>query len=218
VPSTSFHLRPAVIALIGLPGTGKTGLGRTLYPRLPRDFAFLDIDTLTQPLVRAALEVSGQSLAAAAANGALRAYRDAQYACLWNQVRELLWLQRSVLVVAPMTLELEDPAAFLGVVASLRPARFIVVRTHASPRTVRSRLERRADFLDELRLSRWDVDLDRYENLRPLPLHGLELDTSAASPQSLAERALPWLRSQLAQSEQAEPAEAFRLVPARRRA
>ena len=50
---------------------------------------------------------------------------------------------RSVLVVAPMTHELEDPPTFLDVVASLRPARFVLLRTHASPasrvKSVRSR-------------------------------------------------------------------------------
>jgi predicted kinase len=211
-------MRPSIIALTGLPGTGKTGLGTSLYPHLSRDFAYLDIDTLTQPLVRSALEVSGMTLAAADASGALRALRDAQYACLWNQVRELVSFQRSVVVVAPMTHELEDPPAFRSVVASLRPARFVLVRTHASPRVVRTRLEQRRDFLDELRLSRWNLDLHRYERRAPLPVHGLDLDTSTQPPRVLAERVLAWLRAQLAGSERPDDSQAVRSGPARIRA
>jgi hypothetical protein len=188
---------PTVIALTGLPGTGKSKLGATLYPCLPRDFVYLDIDTLTQPLVRAALTVNRLSLATAAENGYLRTLRDAQYSCLLDQVRELVSFERSVLFIAPMTHELEDPPGFLRVVASLGPARFILIRTHASPETVRTRLEQRGDFLDELRLARWEADRYRYDRPVPLPMNGLELDSSDRSTRSLAEHALRWLRFQL---------------------
>ncbi len=211
-------MRPSVIALTGLPGTGKTRIGAALYPMLPPDFAYLDIDTLTQPLVRAALDVVGLSVARAAANGTLRRLRDAQYACLWNQVRELVSLRRSVLVVAPMTHELDDPQAFFGVVASLQPARFVLMRAHAPPETVRVRLEQRGDFLDEHRLSRWELDLQRYLHPAPLPMNGFELDTTGPSAQHLAERALPWLRSQLAWSDRVTTATTAQPVAARVRA
>jgi predicted kinase len=186
-------MHPTVIALTGLPGTGKSKLGATLYQSLPRDFAYLDIDTLTQPLLRAALAVNRLSLAKAAASGDLRKLRDAQYSCLWDQVGELVSFGRNVLFVAPMTHELEDPPAFFRVVANLGPARFFLIRTHARPEVVRSRLEQRGDFLDELRLSRWQVDRCRYDRPVPLPMNGLELDTSGGSPTSLAEHALSWL-------------------------
>jgi predicted kinase len=199
---------PTVIALTGLPGTGKSSFGAMLYPRLPTEFAYLDIDTLTQPLLQAALAVAGRSLPSAAASGELRKLRDAQYACLWNQVRELVAFGRSVLVVAPMTHELEDPPTFLDVVASLRPARFVLLRTHASPAAVRSRLEQRRDFVDEVRLLRWESGLHRYERPVPLPVPGLELDTSHGSLPLLVERALAWLRSQLATSDAAGNADA----------
>ncbi len=188
---------PTVIALTGLPGTGKSTLGAALYPFLPREFAYLDLDTLTQPLVRAALAVNGVSLADAAANGMLRKLRDAQYSCLYRQVRELVAFERSVLVVAPMTYELEDPPALRRVVASFRPARFMLIRTCASPRAAYRRLEQRGDFLDALRLSRWDVDSHRYQAAVPLPMRGLELDSSERPPQLLAKEAFRWLAVQL---------------------
>jgi len=218
MPPATIRTRPTVLALTGLPGTGKTRLARALYPTLAKDFAYLDIDTLTQPLVRSALDVGGLSLAAAAASGALRMLRDAQYACLWNQVRELVSFQRSVLVVAPMTHEIEDPPAFFDVVARLRPARVVLVRTHASAEVVRSRLERRGDFLDDLRLARWDEDRHRYERPAPLPMPGLELDTSASSPPPHADVVLNWVRVQLALQATPDAAVPIRPVAARKHA
>ena len=211
-------MHPTVIALTGLPGTGKTRFGAMLYPRLPAEFAYLDIDTLTQPLVQAALAACGLDLAAASADGTLRRLRDAQYACLWNQVRELTSFGRSVLVIAPMTHELDDPAAFHRVVASLAPARFVLLRTHAAPATVRARLERRRDFLDELRIARWDAGLHRYERPAPLPLPGLELDTSERPSEALVEQALAWLRARLGRTERGVDTEPARPVAARIRA
>lgn len=197
------HRHPVVIALTGLPGTGKTRLGSALYPLLPPGFGYLDIDTLTQPLVQAALDACGLTLEAAAAAGTLRRLRDAQYRCLWNQVRELVAFRRGVLVVAPMTHELDDPPAFREVVASLEPARFVLIRTHAAAPTVRRRLEQRRDFLDELRIARWATDLHRYLHPPALPMPGLEIDTSEGPPQAHVERALAWLGPQLALAHEA---------------
>ena len=188
-------MHPTVIALTGLPGTGKSELGATLYQRLPRDFAFLDIDTLTEPLVRAALAVSGRCLAAAAEDGTLRELRDAQYACLFAQVRELVSFGRSVLFVAPMTHELEAAGTFSRIVDDLHTARFVLIRVRASPEIVRGRLERRGHFLDELRLSRWNADRFRYDRPPALPMPGLELDSSARTAAALADDALRWLEA-----------------------
>jgi hypothetical protein len=116
---------------------------------------------------------------------------------LWNQVRELVAFRRGVLVVAPMTHELDDPPAFREIVASLEPARFVLIRTHADAPTVRRRLEQRRDFLDELRISRWETDLHRYLRPPTLPVQGLEIDTSEGAPQSHVERAIAWLRPQV---------------------
>jgi predicted kinase len=190
-------MRPTVIALTGLPGTGKSKLGAMIYQCLPSEFAYLDIDTVTRPLVQAALTVNRLSLTTAAENGNLRTLRDAQYSCLLDQVRKIVSFERSVLYIAPMTHELADPPEFLRVVASLDPARFLLIRTHASPEVVRSRLEQRGDFLDDLRLSRWEIDRYRYDRPAPLPMSGLELDSSGRSPKSLAEHALRWLSLRL---------------------
>jgi hypothetical protein len=199
-------MRPVVIALIGLPGTGKSTLGHRLLSRLPRDFSLLDLDTLTQPLVRAAIALNGVGLRSAAETGALRTLRDAQYACLFGQLRALVSLERNVMFVAPMTHELDDPAAFRRAFASLHPARPMIIRTVASCEVVRARLRGRGDFLDELRLSRWDSDEHRYSHPAPLPMPGLELDSSERSPDALAAEAHDWLACRLGWSRAADRA------------
>jgi len=186
-------MTPFVIALIGLPGTGKSTLGRHLLPSMPRETAYLDLDTMTQPLVRAALSVNRMDLRAADASGALRVLRDAQYACLFDQLRTLVSFGRNAMFVAPMTHELDDPPAFRRAMASLRPARVLVIRTHASREVVQARLRERRDFLDELRLSRWEVDERRYARPAPLPMPGLELDSTHAPPHTLVDEARDWI-------------------------
>jgi hypothetical protein len=202
-------MRPTVIALTGLPGTGKSKLGSLVFRGLPLGFAYLDIDTLTRPLVCAALELRGLDAAGAAASGELRKLRDAQYACLWDQVREQVALDGSVLYVAPMTHELDDPSAFLRIVESFRPARFVLIRVHSRPEVVHLRLQQRREFQDDLRLARWDIDRHRYDHPVSLPMPGLELDSSDRPCEALAEHALRWLRLQLAWSERRYALEAY---------
>jgi predicted kinase len=181
-----------VLALTGLPGTGKTTLADALYPLLP-GFAFVDVDTLTIPLVRTALELRGLTLEAASESGELRRLRDAQYECLFAQTRQLVGFGRDVLMVGSMSNELADPQRFRQVVGGFAPAAFLLVRTHAPAPVVCVRLEQRAGYWDPLRLKRWDLDAPRYGAPAPLPMPGLEVDTTGASPAELARRVLAWV-------------------------
>jgi predicted kinase len=186
-------MTPIVLALTGLPGTGKTTLADALYPLLP-EFAFVDVDTLTIPLVRTALELRGLSLEAASASGELRRLRDAQYECLFAQTRQLIGFGRNVLMVAPMTEELADPPRFREVVASFAPATMLLVRTNAPGLIVCSRFEQRAGYMDPLRLKRWAVDAHRYNAPSPLPIAGLEVDTTGGTPAELARFVMAWMQ------------------------
>jgi len=186
-------MTPIVLALTGLPGTGKTTLADALYPLLA-GFAFLDVDTLTIPLVRTALELRGLSLEAASSSGELRRLRDAQYECLFAQTRQLIGFGRDVLMVGPMTNELADPPRFREVVSGFAPATMLLVRTHAPGLVVCSRFEQRAGYMDRLRLKRWDLDAHRYNAPSPLPMPGLEVDTTSGTPLELARYVIAWVQ------------------------
>jgi predicted kinase len=184
---------PIVLALTGLPGTGKTCLADALYPLLP-DFAFVDVDTLTIPLVQTALDLRGITLDAASASGELRRLRDAQYECLFAQTRQLVGFGRKVLMVGSMSNELADPPRFHRVASSFAPADLLLVRTHAPGAVVCGRLEQRAGYWDHLRLRRWNLDAPRYDAPAPLPMAGFEVDTTSGTPTQLARRVVEWVR------------------------
>ena len=186
-------MTPLVLALTGLPGTGKTTLADALYPLL-QGFAFVDVDTLPIPLVQAALRMSGLTLEEAAASGDLKRLRDAQYECLFAQTRQLVGFGRNVLMVGSMSTELADPPRFHEVADSFAPADVLLIRTHAPATVVPGRLERRAGYWDPLRLKRWSVDGARYDAPAPLPVRGLEVDTTTGTPGQLAGRVVEWVR------------------------
>ncbi len=198
-------MTPLVLALTGLPGTGKTCLADALYPLLP-GFAFVDVDTLTIPLVQTALRISGLTLEEASASGDLTRLRDAQYECLFAQTRQLVGFGRDVLMVGSMSTELADPPRFHEVAASFAPADLLLIRTHAPATVVPARLEQRAGYWDRLRLKRWSVDGARYDAPAPLPVRGLEVDTTTGTPRQLAGRVVEWVR-------QALPGRAWDAVP-----
>lgn len=187
-------MTPIVVALTGLPGTGKTSLADALYPLLP-DYAFVDVDTLTIPLVQTALKLRGVTMDEASASGELRQLRDAQYECLFSQTRQLVGFGRKVLMVGSMSSELADPPRFHEVAASFAPARLLLVRTHAPGTVVSGRIEQRAGYWDRLRLERWKLDGPRYDNPAPLPMPGLEVNTTAGTPAQLARDVVEWIRA-----------------------
>lgn len=190
-------MTPLVLALTGLPGTGKTCLADALYPLLP-GFAFVDVDTLTIPLVQTALRISGLTLDDASASGDLTRLRDAQYECLFAQTRQLVGFGRNVLMVGSMSTELANPPRFREVADSFAPAALMLIRTHAPATVVPGRLEQRAGYWDRLRLKRWGVDGVRYDAPAPLPVPGLEVDTTTGTPAQLACRVVEWVRSAMA--------------------
>lgn len=106
-----------VFAVGGLPGSGKTTIGRALATAAGG--ALLDNDTLTNPLLAqiAALTGAGDDLDHPSLRGAVR---DARYACLRDAGAEVAGVGCSVVLVAPFTAELADPAAWQQFAAPLR--------------------------------------------------------------------------------------------------
>lgn len=122
-----------VFAVGGLPGSGKTTVGRALATAVGG--ALLDNDTLTNPLLAqiAALTGAGDDLDHPSLRGAVR---DARYACLRDAGAEVAGVGCSVVLVAPFTAELADPAVWQQFSAPLRAsgaAGVLLVQTLIDP-------------------------------------------------------------------------------------
>lgn len=127
---------PFVVAIGGLPGAGKSTLGRAVALALRA--ALLDQDTLTNPLVAqlAAVTGAGDNLDHPSLRGAVR---QARYQCLADTAGEVAGAGCPAVLVAPFTAELADPASWqqfsAGLVTSagLPADRVLLVRTTIDP-------------------------------------------------------------------------------------
>lgn len=98
-----------LVAIGGIPGSGKSTLGQALAGRLGA--ALLDLDTLTNPLLAllAATTGAGDDLDHPSLRGAVR---DARYRCLADTAAQVASAGCSAIAVAPFTAELAEPIAW----------------------------------------------------------------------------------------------------------
>ena len=148
--------RPVLVALAGLPGSGKTTLARDVAVRL--DAVHLRIDT-----IEAALTSSGLVEAA----GGWRAAPDAGYRVAYALARDLLRGGHHVVAdsVNPLTV---TRLAWAGVASDTGSGR-VDVEVVCSDRTAhRRRVEARTSDLDGLRVPTWEeVESRHYEPWDP---------------------------------------------------
>lgn len=140
------------VVVAGPPASGKSSLGRALARRLPG--ALLDQDALTNPLVAvvAGLVGAGEDLDDPSLRGLVR---DARYACLLDSAVLQLRCGTHVVLVAPFTVETEDPVRWRAVQARLQGAGASTVHLvwlEASAQLLERRLRLRAAARDRARL------------------------------------------------------------------
>ncbi|WP_245718654.1 GntR family transcriptional regulator [Micromonospora rhizosphaerae] len=157
--------KPHVILIGGYAGSGKTELGRVLARQT--GWPMLDKDTLTRPVVEAALEVLGLSPHDRESEQYLSVIRPREYEALSAAALENAGCGNSVIVTAPFIREFADPAWVSrteAMFANLEAAATFVW-LYCDPDTMHTYIRRRGAARDAFKLWDWpgylaSIDID----------------------------------------------------------
>lgn len=172
---------PRVIIVGGYAGSGKTELGRILARET--GWPMLDKDTLTRPVVEAALEILGTSPHDRESDVYMTKVRPREYESLIAAIDENLMCGNSVIATAPFIRELADPAWIARVKASFaaRKASTVLVWVYCDADTMHMYIRRRGAARDAAKLADWPGYLAGIDvNFRPVAPHHV-IDNSASS-------------------------------------
>lgn len=198
---TEIRLRqPRVVLVGGYAGSGKTELGRILARET--GWPMLDKDTLTRPVVEAALEILGQSPHDRESQTYLSRIRPREYEALQDATNENLQCGNSVIVTAPFIREFNDPAWMARTRAAYDAAKasLSVVWVYCDPETMLTYVRRRGAARDAVKLADWPGYLNAINvDFRPPGTH-VVID-NCASGRPLQEQAKELVRDILAQDD-----------------
>jgi DNA-binding transcriptional regulator YhcF (GntR family)/predicted kinase len=173
--------RPAAILIGGYAGSGKSELARIIARE--SGWPVLDKDTITRPVVEAALEVLGSSPHDRESDTYLSVVRPREYEALDASTREQVECGNSVVASAPYIREFGDASWVQRMQASYAAldAQLVLVWVHCDPESMHTYLRRRGAARDAAKLAAWDqylasIDLD----LRP-PVDHVVIENSLDS-------------------------------------
>lgn len=153
----------------GSPGAGKTTYARKLAAR--RGAALLDIDTVSEQLIRVALREAGHDPDDRDSEYFKRTFREPIYEALFEIARENLPFQE-VVITGPFTKELRQPDWPAQLSRSLGgPVEVHYV--HCPPEERRRRLAERGNPRDLAKLRGWEDYIRYYEESPPVFEHVL---------------------------------------------
>lgn len=135
----------------GAPGVGKSTYGNLLAKQ--HKALFLDIDTVTEPVVKAGLALAKRREDDRDSDEFKRYFRDPIYQCLWQTVGENIG-HLDVVVAAPFTLELKQqnwPEILKQEFNCEVEVRLLV----CTPATLKQRMTQRANPRDMNKLANW---------------------------------------------------------------
>ena len=171
---------PHVVLIGGYAGSGKTELGRILARET--GWPMLDKDTLTRPVVEAALEVIGYSPHDRESEAYLTIIRPREYEALTGAMTENVQCGNSAIVTAPFVLELRDMAWITRLQAACQDmnATLDIVWVYCDAATMHTYVRHRGAARDAGKLEDWPaylatIDLD----FRP-PVPHTVIDNSAS--------------------------------------
>jgi DNA-binding transcriptional regulator YhcF (GntR family)/predicted kinase len=172
---------PHVVLIGGYAGSGKTELGRIIARET--GWAMLDKDTLTRPVVEAALEIVGLSPHDRESEVYVSQVRPREYEALIGAMTENLQCRNGSVVTAPFIREFSDAAWVNRVQATCHDlgASVTLVWLHCDADTMHTYVRHRGAARDAAKLADWGgylagIDLD----MRPPGPHFV-VDNSASS-------------------------------------
>ncbi|RLK59938.1 GntR family transcriptional regulator [Actinokineospora cianjurensis] len=171
--------RPKVLLIGGYAGSGKTELGRILARET--GWPILDKDTLTRPVVEAALEFIGCSPNDRESEKYLTAIRPREYEALRSAVMENVQCGNSAIVTAPFIKELHDTAWIDRTQATFTAADadVTIVWVYCDLDTMLTYVRHRGAARDASKLDNWPTYADSIDiDFRP-PVDHIVIDNSA---------------------------------------
>lgn len=171
---------PRVLLVGGYAGSGKTELGRVLARET--GWSMLDKDTLTRPVVEAALELLGQSPHDRESEEYVSRIRPREYEALINAMTENVQCGNSAIVTAPFIKEFNDVAWLNRIEASCidMGATLSIVWVHCDAETMHTYIRHRGAARDSFKLDNWSSYVSSIDiGFRP-PVPHSTIDNSAS--------------------------------------
>jgi DNA-binding transcriptional regulator YhcF (GntR family) len=171
---------PHVILIGGYAGSGKTELGRVLARET--GWPMLDKDTLTRPVVEAALEVLGCSPHDRESETYLNIIRPREYESLISAMIENVQCGTSAIVTAPFIRELHDTAWINRITATCQDmnATLSIAWVYCDAATMHTYVRHRGAARDASKLESWGAYLEAIDlEFRP-PVPHTVIDNSAS--------------------------------------
>ncbi|WP_329793565.1 GntR family transcriptional regulator [Lentzea sp. DG1S-22] len=171
---------PRVLLIGGYAGSGKTELGRVIARET--GWPMLDKDTLTRPVVEAALELLGLSPNDRESESYLSDVRPREYEALINAMTENVQCGNSAIVTAPFIKEFRDVAWLNRIQASCDDMKAVVtvIWVYCDPSTMNTYIRHRGAARDASKLENWSNYLEAIDvDFRP-PVSHVVIDNSAS--------------------------------------